>query len=224
VTLLITPTTPPAPVVARATGWDRGGMVAALSAAFADDPVFAWIEPDPTSRHAALPALFDGFATLFARHDTSFIARVGGASAGAALWAPPDAAPDPADEHALDEGMAMLAPDAQGRAAVCIEMFAACHPAEPAWHLAFLGVTPDRQGTGVGSALLRRVLQRCDERGEAAHLEATSERNRALYERHGFRLIEEIPLPDGPTAYSMWRKPVMPPQPPWLRPPSEAGP
>jgi GNAT superfamily N-acetyltransferase len=216
-TLLTTPTTPSTPSVARATGWDRGGVVAALAAAFADDPVFAWIEPDRTSLHAALPVLFDGWATMFARHDASAIARVAGAGVGAALWAPPGAVFTEEDGTALDDGVAALAPDAADRLATCLDLFGAHHPEEPAWYLGFLGVVPDHQGTGVGSALLRQVLHRCDERGDAAYLEATSPRNRALYERHGFRMRDEIDLPDGPTAYAMWRRPVMPPQPAWAR-------
>lgn len=213
-----TTTTLPARAVRRATAWDRGGVVAVLAAAFADDPVFAWIEPDPVARRAALPEVFDGFAAAFARHDATDLARVDGAPAGAGLWSPPGVeAVHPDDGPALETALAALAPDALGRMVACLEAFAAVHPEEPAWYLAFLGSVPAHQGVGVGSALLRSVLDRCDQRGEAAYLEATSPRSRVLYERHGFRLLREVPLPDGPSAYAMWRRPVMPPSPPWPR-------
>lgn len=40
------------------------------------------------------------------------------------------------------------------------------------------------------------------------YLEASTPRNRALYERHGFRDHgEPIPLPDGPRLQPMWRTP-----------------
>ena len=40
------------------------------------------------------------------------------------------------------------------------------HPREePHWYLAFIGVDPVRQGYGVGAALLRSWLRRCDEKG-----------------------------------------------------------
>ncbi len=67
---------------------------------------------------------------------------------------------------------------------------------------------PDDQGRGIGSALLRPVLTRCDREGVPAYLEASSERNRALYARHGFEVVERIELPGGgPPMWRMWREP-----------------
>ena len=40
-----------------------------------------------------------------------------------------------------------------------------------------------------------------------AYLEATSERNKQLYLRHGFEVTGEIKLPDGPRMWPMWRTP-----------------
>lgn len=211
-------TTTPTRAVSRASAWDRGGLVAVLSAAFADDPVFTWIEPDPAARRAVLPEVFAGLAAAFARHDATHVARVDGVTAGAALWAPPGAdAVHPDDAPVLDDALAGLAPSAVERFGACVEAFGAARPEEPAWYLGFLGAAPAHQGRGVGSALLRTVLDRCDRQGEPAFLEATSPRNRVLYERHGFRLLREIPLPEGPPGYAMWRRPVMPPSPPWPR-------
>ena len=53
------------------------------------------------------------------------------------------------------------------------------------------------------------MLERCDHDGIPAYLEATSDRNRALYERHGFRVRGNIPLPGGPALWRMWRDPVV---------------
>lgn len=204
--------------VAPATETDREAVAGVLAAAFADDPVFAWIEPDPATRQALLPGLFAAFTAVFARHEATHLARVDDDPAGAALWAPPGVeAVHPDDAGILDAAIGTMAPAAIERTAACMEAFAAVHPSDPAWYLNLLGVAPDHQGAGIGSALLRRVLDRCDERGEPAYLEATSRRNRALYQRHGFRVIRLVPLPDGPTVYAMWRAPVMPPSPPWPR-------
>jgi hypothetical protein len=61
---------------------------------------------------------------------------------------------------------------------------------------------------GFGAALLRPMLERCDADGVPAYLEATSPRNRALYERHGFEVTEELKLPaGGPPIWLMWREP-----------------
>src|SRR5690606_29939803 len=44
---------------------DRDAVAAVLSAAFADDPAFGWIIPDPARRAAVLPGLFALFAEAY---------------------------------------------------------------------------------------------------------------------------------------------------------------
>jgi len=81
-------------------------------------------------------------------------------------------------------------------------------PREPHFYLAILGVRPDRQGTGLGSALLSRTLSRLDEAGAPAYLESSNPVNVPLYQRHGFRAVDEIRLPGGgPSELCMWREP-----------------
>ncbi|TVP75518.1 MAG: GNAT family N-acetyltransferase, partial [Nitriliruptor sp.] len=46
----------------------------------------------------------------------------------------------------------------------------------------------------------------CDSERIPAYLESTSRRNRELYLRHGFEVIGEIRLPDGPSIWPMWRE------------------
>lgn len=84
------------------------------------------------------------------------------------------------------------------------------HPRSPGhWYLPMIGVTPAWQGRGFGAALMRPVLERCDRERTAAYLEASSPRNRALYERQGFEVIEECRyVPDGPPLWRMWREPL----------------
>jgi hypothetical protein len=53
------------------------------------------------------------------------------------------------------------------------------------------------------------VLERCDRDGVPAYLESSKERNVVLYERHGFRVVEQLRLPkDGPPIWRMWREPA----------------
>ncbi len=82
------------------------------------------------------------------------------------------------------------------------------HPDEPHWYLYYLGTEPGKRGAGIGAAVMRPVLDLCDSRRLPAYLEATSPRNRTLYQRHGFVELESLVLPDGgPTMYPMWREP-----------------
>jgi ribosomal protein S18 acetylase RimI-like enzyme len=94
---------------------------------------------------------------------------------------------------------------ARGRAPRFVRLFAlaeAKHPDDrPHWYLPTLGVEPDSQGRGLGSRLMRPVLDRCDSERLPAYLEASSPRSRALYERHGFEVTKEVRLPkDGPRS------------------------
>ena len=74
-------------------------------------------------------------------------------------------------------------------------------------YLQVLGVATDRQGQGVGSALLRHGLERVDRIGGEAYLETNSSSNVTLYERHGFVIDDAAAalLEDGPTSWLMTR-------------------
>lgn len=191
----------------RATPADRRHVTRVLTSGFLDDPVFAWCIPSRDERLVTLPPFFDAFADAFARHDATEVVGTP-TPTGVALWAPFGAPPvHPEDAGALDARIAAIAGENLERFGICSQVFEAAHPHEPAWFLQFIAVEASARGRGLGSALLRSVLDRADAAGEAAYLEATSPQNRALYERHGFRVIEELPLPAGPTAWAMWRDP-----------------
>ncbi len=84
------------------------------------------------------------------------------------------------------------------------------HPRRPShWYLAVMGVAPEWQGRGLGTALMRPALETLDAEGLPAYLEASTPRSRALYQRNGFAVTGEFNLPgDGPPIWQMWRDPV----------------
>jgi GNAT superfamily N-acetyltransferase len=68
---------------------------------------------------------------------------------------------------------------------------------------------PEGQGRGLGSRLIVPVLRRCDRESMPAFLEASTERNGALYERHGFAVSGRFSMPGrGPELRQMWREPM----------------
>ena len=93
------------------------------------------------------------------------------------------------------------------RHALLAETFERYHPTQPLYYCQFLATVPAMQRRGIGSAFLRDMLARADGEGMPAYHEATSPRNRALYERHGYVRQGEFTLPDGPTLWPMWRDP-----------------
>lgn len=197
-------TNPAVPCAILGTG-DHQRAVTTLSAAFQRDPVFEWIYVDAAHRRSAVPHLFSALVEQFASRSTSRTTPDGD---GTALWLPPGEAllSEETADRVIGDVMAGAGPAAE-RLAECLALLDAHHPHEPHWYLGFLGVIPALQGCGLGSALLRTTLAEVDVAGEPAYLEATSAANRRLYERHGFELVQTIPLPDGPSLYAMWRDP-----------------
>jgi GNAT superfamily N-acetyltransferase len=81
------------------------------------------------------------------------------------------------------------------------------HPA-PCVVLAGIGVDPSVRRRGIGSALLHAGLERADRGRSAVFLGTNSERNLPLYERHGFAVVAEEPVPGGgPPTWAMLRHP-----------------
>lgn len=87
-------------------------------------------------------------------------------------------------------------------------LFEATHPREPHYYIRYIGVATRFQGHGLGTALLRPTLDRCDTEGLPAYLEASTERSAALYERLGFVHLGELRVPDGPRFWPMRRPPA----------------
>jgi GNAT superfamily N-acetyltransferase len=80
-------------------------------------------------------------------------------------------------------------------------------PKTPYYYLRLLAVAPAWQGRGIGTALLRPILDICDAQGVPAYLETDFEPNLRFYERHGFSVKETIPIPPaGLRMWTMWRE------------------
>lgn len=67
---------------------------------------------------------------------------------------------------------------------------------EPHWYVAAIGIDPDHQGKGLGSALMRYGIARADRDKTPIYLETETESNVGFYQRLGFDVIEEF-TPDG---------------------------
>jgi ribosomal protein S18 acetylase RimI-like enzyme len=191
--------------VRRAGKADLDGVCRALARSFEDDPVMEWIFPDPARRVALNERFFRMRVRGLLKQDEVYTTD---GHAGAAGWAQPGRW-----EMPPLEGLAFvlrLLGMTRSRSALLArgwQKVDAAHPREPHWYLAILGTEPEAQGRGVGSALLEPVLEDCDRNEVPAYLESSKERNIAFYARHGFRVTEELTLPEGPPIWGMWRDP-----------------
>jgi GNAT superfamily N-acetyltransferase len=200
-------TTAAVEVTAAATG-DAALVGAALADAFGADPVFGWLVTG-AGRDRRLAVFFTSMARSYLRRGKPVFRTADGT--GAALWSAPGGWELPPAEILRETPAAVRAFGGRVLRALRVQLqVESRHPADlPHWYLGYLGVTTAAQGRGVGSALLREVLDRADAAGLPAYLESSNERNLTLYRRHGFQVVEAFPaLGHGPTIWRMWRDPV----------------
>ena len=177
-----------------------------LARAFHDDPEFSWMLPVEDTRNRRLRRYFvTELRHGSLRHGGVEVARDGERIAGVAVWFPPGT------WSGTQVGALPGYLRAFGRRLGVCSRYASvavrAHPREqPHWYLAIIGVDPSRKGQGVGAALPRSRLERCDKQGMAAYLESSNPQNVPLYEHFGFQVTGVLDLPKGaPAVTTMWR-------------------
>jgi ribosomal protein S18 acetylase RimI-like enzyme len=196
------------PGARRATDADVAPLAQTLARAFYDDPVAMWAFRHDELRPDALERFQATRVRQLLGEEEVWMAED---HACAALWAPPGRW-----RTTLRQDAALLRAFTHPRLVSRLGLVALGlldverkHPHDPPhYYLAMLGTHPDHQGQGLGSALMRPVLERCDADGVGAFLESSKERNVDFYARHGFRVVQEIRLPRGPRMWQMWRDPL----------------
>ena len=136
--------------------------------------------------------------------------RLAADGAGIAVWIPPGAR----EEHeaigaAPPGGEAEILGDHAERHAAFWEWVGQHEPSKPLLYLSHIGVVPEHQGEGLGSALMRDGLARADRQGVPTWLETSRVNNVAYYERFGFVTAVDEDAPDGgPHIWFMGRDPT----------------
>ena len=190
----------------RAKPDDHARLARTLAAAFVDDPAWSWLMPF-ADREQRQRLYFETELAHQAHRRQVWVAENGAATA---VWAPPGLWRAPLG-ISIREAPAMFRVFGRRLPLAFFWLLRAehKHPRRPDhWYLQYLGTEPNRQGHGLGSALLRPMLALCDRDRTGAYLESSSDRSRALYERHGFEVVETFPMPGGgPDIHRMWRDP-----------------
>ncbi|HEY3800757.1 MAG TPA: GNAT family N-acetyltransferase [Caulobacteraceae bacterium] len=197
------------PVVA-ATPADADEVARTLSDAFAVDPHLDWFMRADARRDAARLAFFQMLVGQQGFPQGRIDRPAGGGAA--AIWMPFEwLGPTPlmAELRGLPAMLRATGLARFGRILAIREDMDKHHPMERRHaYLWFLGVAPQAQGRGVGSALLRAANARLDAEGLPAYLETGTTRNVALYERHGYQVLSQHKArADAPPMWSMWREP-----------------
>jgi GNAT superfamily N-acetyltransferase len=193
--------------VRKAGAGDVPAMAVALARAFHEDPVFSWVLHADPRRGPMLERGFELFLRrVWMEQEETYTTA---SAAGAAVWELPERWQlSVGRQLRLLPAMTAVFKRRLPRVLRALMTLEAGHPREPHYYLPFVGVHPDWQGRGLGGALLAPILERCDRERVPAFLEASTPRNRALYERHGFAVSEEFRLgASAPAQWRMWREP-----------------
>jgi ribosomal protein S18 acetylase RimI-like enzyme len=187
---------------------DRRRFIEVMAKAFDDDPFMNWFAAQDAKRPQRIRQMFKTASTRMAgpydeMYTTSDVE-------GGAIWFPPG-------KWKLGMLQQLMLAPAMVRVASLRRILGVMnglnsvekkHPHKDHWYLMALGVDPAQQGRSIGSQLMGPILERCDRESTGAYLESSKERNVPLYERHGFKVTEEITVPyGGPKIWLMWRDP-----------------
>jgi GNAT superfamily N-acetyltransferase len=200
----ITPDSGPHGNVIPADAADLDTLSLVIADAFHDLAPSRWLIDDPAARREVFP----GYFRIHVEHAmASGVVHTTPDRTAAALWIPvgEDGPAQPLD---YDARLAVATRPWTARFLAFDAALDRHHPADiPHYHLAMLAVSPQRQGQGTGTALLRAYHATLDKADVPAYLEAADLRTRQFYLRNGYTdQGRPVQLPDGPLMYPLWRQ------------------
>jgi ribosomal protein S18 acetylase RimI-like enzyme len=196
--------TPGHHVVRRADVADADTVTEILATSFVTDPISRWIFPvndeDLVRRNRGF---FRPFVDLALAEGQVYTTSD---DAGVAVWLNVDVTAPQDEDSDFDQRVLEACGEFGKQFLILGELFGAHHPSDESHaYLMFVGVHPERQNEGVGTALLCDRFLELDGTRTPAYLEASSLENRRLYSRLGFDTICTLTLPGGPDLWPMWR-------------------
>ena len=182
-------------------------MLHTVVAGFSIDPMMRWIWPTADLYYKFGHRMMNALGGAAFDHGSAYLAGADDLGCkAAALWLPPGVEVD---------GDAIMAVMADGglREEIAEDLLAVqadiqtYHPKDPYWYLSLIAADPFYIGQGLGGALMKEALKRCDEEGVQAYLESSNPQNISLYLRHGFEVMGECQIGASPVMTPMIRAP-----------------
>ena len=178
-----------------------GSAARTLAEAFRDDPQMVHFFPDASERKKLLPHFMEFLLRYGVRWGEVYASSA--KMEAVAAWLPAERARMALWPVIRAGGARLLLevgrkPVAKMRSAA--EFLWSVHrrrAPSPHWYLSVIGVTPASQGRSHATDLVAPMLARLDGEGLGCYLETQNEKNLAIYERYGFRVVEEGVIPGG---------------------------
>jgi ribosomal protein S18 acetylase RimI-like enzyme len=185
-----------------------------LVRAFWTYPETVHLLPDESRRRRVLPRALLADARDAVRFGSLLGTELDGEIVGAAAWLPPEGYPVSLGRQlrqvldlapSLPWGWRVAREAQRGQTA----NRAHHRPYPPHFYLRAIGVDPALQARGLGSSLVRPMLDMADARGVGCFLQTATSVNVRWYEQFGFAVAECYrPTPTWPEVWSMWRDPA----------------
>jgi GNAT superfamily N-acetyltransferase len=194
------------PRLVQLTEQDAERAGAGLAQAFASDPLFAYMLPDVDARRRLFPWFFTTCVRYGCLRGEAWgtVDGLEGELLGAAFWIrlpSPDVTSERLEAAGFGAASAVLGEAAWGRFLAVnryMDKIQAQVAPPPCLYLVQLGVSPDWQGRGLGSLLLRRFLAAAEDAGLPAYLGTSEPNNLGFYRRHGLEVVaDEVELDSG---------------------------
>lgn len=187
-----------------------------LARAFQDDPLFAYLYPDPIERKIRSVTycefvILNGILYLDVYITSNDIE-------GIALWRAYNIKDQKIEIQSKEIKRRMrkvkresfsdrLFNERYGVFTEVTSFFENKHANFPHWELFIIGVDPIHQGKGYASKLLRMKLAEIDKQNLPCYLHTENERNIKLYEHFGFEIVDHASIPNSELkAWAMIRK------------------
>jgi ribosomal protein S18 acetylase RimI-like enzyme len=191
----------------RATLEDAVALSKLFASAFVDDPLFDYMVRTGAGRTAALETFFREI--LSARDIPQGEVWMSPDGNACVCWLKPDARRSPGGLVQklswLPFFIRVFGPARFTRGMAILEAMDKTHPSEPHFYLAFIAVSSEYRGAGLGSRILKATLKQVDAAGMAAYVESSNPKNAPFYERGGFVAQKNIAPVGAPPLIGMWR-------------------